>query len=650
MAENIQPSDANAAVLSIGGAAGQAPAGAAAAPAAGSAAKYTEETVRTPTDAFRKASDRLKSLPMVQKAILGGGLLFFLLVIFFSAFSGMKDDYRILFSNVDERDSAAIVASLQQMGVPYKFTEGGGALMVPGKSVHEVRLRLAGQGLPKSGFVGFELLENQRLGTSQFVEQVNYQRGLEGELAKSISSLSLVKSARVHLAVPKQSAFVREQQRPTASVVLTLHPGRFLDRQQALAITHLVGSSVPQMGPQDVTILDSEGNLLSPNPDRAAAGLDSSQLKYVQEIEAALSKRVSSILEPITGKGNVKAQVTLDMDFNELARTQEAFGKNTPPNPGAIRSQQSIQFEGNSPSTGGIPGALTNQPPRNAQAPIQKGAAGAGANDPRVLNAPGDNSSAMTSRNELTTNYEVDRTIEYLKRSKGELRRVSAAVVVNYKTQTDSKSGDVKLIPYQPQELQQMIALARDAVGFRQDRGDSVSVANIPFTPEPAEIVPFYRDPGFLELTKEIAKFALVTAALAIFFFVVVKPILFPPEIKVVTQEEAIDDELDERMKAELAMLSPEAREKKRMELELAREKARQEAEERRRKVADARTMAEEERARKAKEAQREYEELVQYARDFVAKEPRAVSAVFKAWMAVDAQKAAVVAEPVGPV
>ena len=186
----------------------------------------------------------------------------------------------------------------------------------------------------------------------------------------------------------------------------------------------------------------------------------------------------------------------------------------------------------------------------------------------------------MTSRNELTTNYEVDRTIEYLKRAKGELRRVSAAVVVNYKSQTDSKSGDVKLIPYQPQELQQMIALARDAVGFRQDRGDSVSVANIPFSPEPTEIIPFYRDPGFVELTKEIAKFALVTAALAIFFFVVVKPILFPPEVKVVTQEEVIEDEMDERMKAELAMLSPEAREKKRMEIELAREKARQEAEE----------------------------------------------------------------------
>jgi flagellar M-ring protein FliF len=526
------------------------------------------------------------------------------------------------------------------MGVPYKFTEGGGALMVPTKTVHETRLKLAGQGLPKSGFVGFELLENQRLGTSQFVEQVNYQRGLEGELAKSISALTPVKTARVHLAVPKQSAFVREQQRPTASVVLTLHPGRFLDKQQALAITHLVGSSVPQMGPQDVTILDSEGSLLSPNPDRAE-GLNQSQLKYVQELEAALSKRVSSILEPITGKGNVKAQVTLDMDFNELARTQEAFGKNTPPSPGAIRSQQSINLQGTTPSTGGIPGALTNQPPPNAQAPIQKGAAGPGGNQARTLNAPGDGGQGQTSRNELTTNYEVDRTIEYLKRAKGELRRVSAAVVVNYKSQTDSKSGEVKQSPYQPAELQQMIALARDAVGFRQERGDSVSVANIPFTPEPVEHMPFYKDAGFIELAKEISKFAIILGALAIFFFVVVKPILFPPLVEVTEEEQKLEDEIDERMKAELAMMTPEIREKKRMEMELIREKKRLEEEEKRRAAEDERRMAEEERKRKAEEAQREYDELVQYAKDFVAKDPRVVANVFKGWMGNDAKPAA---------
>ena len=632
----VQAADANAAVVSIGngGAAAAAPVGAAAADSANNA----KGPASARNQALNDLVNRVKGLPLAQKAILGGGALFMLLVILFTSLSGMKDDYKILFSNVDEKDSAAIVASLQQMNVPYKFTEGGGAIIVPSKIVHETRLKLAGQGLPKSGFVGFELLENQRLGTSQFVEQVNYQRGLEGELSKSISSLSLVKSARVHLAVPKQSAFVREQQRPTASVVLTLHPGRFLDKQQALAITHLVGSSVPSMGPQDVTILDNEGNLLSPSADRAE-GLNQSQLKYVQELEAALSKRVSSILEPITGKGNVKAQVTLDMDFNELARTQEAFGKNTPPNVGTIRSQQSITAQGTTPSTGGIPGALTNQPPPNAQAPIQKGATKG--NDPRTLNAPGDGGVGSTSRNELTTNYEVDRTIEYLKRAKGELRRVSAAVVVNYKSQTDTKSGEVKMIAYQPAEMQQITALARDAVGFRQDRGDSVSVANIPFTPEPGDQTPFYKDAAFVELAKEVFKFAIILGALGIFFFVVAKPILFPEIVEVTEEEQKLEDEIDERMKAELAMMTPEIREKKRLEMELAREKKRLEEEEKRRAIEDERRMAEEERKRAAEEQQREYEELVQYAKDFVAQDPRVVANVFKGWMGADAKPAA---------
>jgi len=633
----IQAADQNAAVLNIGGGAA-----AVGTPATGAAAEVAKDSAKPAfkgdprLEAFRQLNTRLKTLSMAQKTILGGGLLFLMLIIMVSALSGRTEDYKILFSNVDERDSAAIVASLQQMDVPYKFTEGGGAIMVPTKRVHETRLKLAGQGLPKSGFVGFELLENQRLGTSQFVEQVNYQRGLEGELAKSISSLTPVKNARVHLAVPKQSAFVREQQRPTASIVLTLHPGRFLDKQQALAITHLVGSSVPQMGPQDVTILDAEGNLLSPNPDRATAGVDQTQLKYVQEMEAALAKRVAAILEPITGKGNVKAQVTLDMDFNELARTQEAFGKNTPPSPGAIRSQQSIIAQGTTPSTGGIPGALTNQPPPNAQAPIQKGAAKG--NEARVLNAPGDGGVGSTSRNELTTNYEVDRTIEYLKRAKGELRRVSAAVVVNFKNQTDTKSGEVKQIPYPPAEVQQMVALARDAVGFRQERGDSVSLANIPFTPEPVDKVPFYQDGGFLELAKELFKFAVIVAAVAIFFLAVARPILFPPPADETQSEQSLEDEIDERMKAELAMMTPEIREKKRLEMELAREKKRLEEEEKRRLAEEERRLAEEERKRKAEQDQRDYEELVNYAKDFVAKDPRVVANVFKTWMNADAK------------
>jgi flagellar M-ring protein FliF len=234
-----------------------------------------------------------------------------------------KDDERVLFSNVGERDGAAIIAALQQMGVRYRFTEGGGAILVPAHQVHETRLRLAGQGLPKASTVGFELLENQRLGTSQFVEQVNYQRGLEGELARTIKSVGQVVEARVHLAMPKVSAFAREAQKPTASVVLSLHPGRLLTDPQVTAITHLVSSAVPHLAKPAGTVMDAEGNLLAPNPARdAALGLDVQQLKHVAEVEGAIARRIQTILEPIVGPGNVRAQVSVDIDFAQVERTE----------------------------------------------------------------------------------------------------------------------------------------------------------------------------------------------------------------------------------------------------------------------------------------------------------------------------------------
>lgn len=647
MADPIDAAGQNATVLNLSGNAGA---------KAGSRANFAAGLGGARSEAVNAFAERLKAMTLVQKMLVAGALLLVLLIIIFSLASDDRGGYKVLFSNLSDKDSAAIVASLQQKDIKYKFTEGGGAIMVPSDKVYDTRLRLAGEGLPKSGYVGFELLENQKLGTSQFVEQVNYQRGLEGELAKSISALSTVESARVHLAVPKQSAFIREQQRPSASVVINLHPGRFLDPRQSISIAHLVSSSVPGMGAQDVTILDSEGNLLAPSPDRSAMGLDSSQLKYVQDLEAALSRRVSSILEPITGKGNVKAQVTLDMDFNELARAQEAFGRNTLPNEASVRSQQSIQMQGSAAGTGGIPGALTNQPPPNAQAPIDQPAVGqpvpgtatgpntrantgAQQNAPRVLNAPGTAGQTGQMRNELTTNFEVDRTIEYLKRAQGELRRVSAAVVVNYKTQTDPATGAVTPVPFTPQEVQQMLTLARDAVGFRQDRGDSVSLANIPFTVEASTAVPFYKDPATVELAKEILKFATIAAALAIVFWFVVRPILFPaPKPEVAVAPPKLEDELDEKVRAELAMMTPEGREKRRLEMELRREKMRLEEEERKLAAEQKKILEEEERRIAAERAENEYEDLIEYAKAYVQSDPRVVSNVFKGWMMLDSQ------------
>ena len=586
---------------------------------------------------------RFQALGVQQRLIVAAALFLFISALIFVTFSGRsKDDYRVLFSSVNERDGAAIVAALQQMNVPYKFTEGGAAILVPESAVYETRLRLAGQGLPKAGNVGFELLENQKMGTSQFVEQVNYQRGLEGELARSISSLAQVKSARVMLAIPKQTAFMREQEKPTASVVVTMHPGRFLDAQQVAAITNLVGSSVPNLGPANVTIVDAEGSLLAPNAQRLM-GLDSNQLKYVAELEGALSKRVQAILEPVTGKENVRAQVTVDMDFGELERTQETFGRNSPPNQSSIRSQQSNEAATPSSSASGVPGALTNQPPGGGQAPINAPGGAAANTGPQNLNAPPSSSSSSASniKKDMTVNYELDRAIERIKSEKGKVRRVSAAVVVNYKQPTgvDKDGKPLKPVPFSAKELDQINNLARDAVGYTEKRGDSVSVANIPFKLEVPEEPAFYKQPGVIELSKEFFKFAIILGSLGIMFFGVVKPLLFPKKIDDALEEQRIEEEFDEKIKAEMAQMDPKLREKRRMEMELLKERQRIAEEEERQRIEEERKRMEEERLRQEEEKKNEYDSLLKYATDFVAENPKVVSGIFKEWLAADAEK-----------
>ncbi|WP_353428186.1 flagellar M-ring protein FliF [Polynucleobacter sp. MWH-UH19D] len=629
----IQESEKDAAVVNIGSK-----------PAASAvpASAPREGKVKLPSK-LGELQMRYQALGMQQRLIVAAALFLFISALVFVTVSGRsKDDYRVLFSSVNERDGAAIVAALQQMNVPYKFTEGGAAILVPESSVYETRLRLAGQGLPKAGNVGFELLENQKMGTSQFVEQVNYQRGLEGELARSISSLAQVKSARVMLAIPKQTAFMREQEKPTASVVVTMHPGRFLDSQQVAAITNLVGSSVPNLGPANVTIVDAEGSLLAPNAQRLM-GLDSNQLKYVAELEGALSKRVQAILEPVTGKENVRAQVTVDMDFGELERTEETFGRNSPPNQSSIRSQQSNEAATPSSSASGVPGALTNQPPGGGQAPINAAGGAAGNTGPQNLNAPPSSSSSTASniKKDLTVNYELDRAIERIKSEKGKVRRVSAAVVVNYKQPTgvDKDGKPLKPVPFSAKELDQINNLARDAVGYTEKRGDSVSVANIPFKLEVPEELAFYKQPGVIELSKEFFKFAIILGSLGIMFFGVVKPLLFPKKVDDALEEQRIEEEFDEKIKAEMAQMDPKLREKRRMEMELLKERQRIAEEEERQRVEEERKRMEEERLRLEEEKKNEYESLLKYATDFVAENPKVVSGIFKEWLAADAEK-----------
>ena len=556
-------------------------------------------------NAFNLMKERFDQLNMRQKMGLAGAVLFLVVVITGLSISTNKSgQYKVLFSNLTDTDGAAIVASLQQLNVPYKFTEGGGALMVPESAVYETRLKLAGQGLPKSGTVGFEILENQKLGTSQFVEQVNYQRALEGELSKSITSIGSIKSARVHLAVPKQTAFVRDQEKPTASVVLTMYPGRFLDPQQVVAITYLVSSSVPKLSPQQVSIVDQDGNLLSHQPQRADS-LDSSQLKYVAELEHALSKRISILLEPVIGKDNVRAQVTLDMNFDERTLTQETFGKNSAPNQASIRSQQNSESTGQQSTTGAVPGALSNQAPPQPVAPLTGPLAAD--NEAQQLISPSSSMGANTSgKRDSTINYEVDRAIEVLKANKGQLRRVAAAVVVNFKPAVMDRDGTVAepAVPYTAEEMQQINNIVRDAVGYVEKRGDTVSVANIAFAPDAPEKVPFYKDSSLTDLLKEFLKYGILLIALIMAYLTVMRTLIAPKKVKKIEQEAQATEDVMEQM------------EQARIRERNIREQEQVKAE-----------------ARAAEEALRaEYDNLVNFTEEYVKANPQVLASLLKNW------------------
>ena len=433
---------------------------------------------------------------------------------------GQQPDYRVLFSNFSDRDGGAIVAELEKMGVPYKYAEGGGAVLVPADRVHDARLKLASQGLPKGGNVGFELMENQKLGASQFVERVNFQRAMEGELARSIESVASVQAARVHLAMPKDTIFVAEQKSPTASVLLNLHPGRSLDPQQVSAIVHLVASSVPDLSTKNVTLVDQNGNLLS-DPGKTAGinGMDPSQIKYVQELQQNVVKRIESIITPIVGAHNVRAEATADVDFARTEQAVESYKPNQTPEAMVIRSQQTSESQNGGAGAGGVPGALSNQPPAPATAPIVAPGNGAAP-------APGAPAGGNT-RKDATVNYEVDKTIQYVQQAGGGLKRLSVAVVVNYRKTTD-KAGKVSMKPLTDAEKTQITNLVKEAMGYNEARGDSVNVVNTPFATAEQEVIPeqpIWKQPANISLAKEIGKYLLVGIALVILYLRVLKPL-----------------------------------------------------------------------------------------------------------------------------
>ncbi|MBD5805140.1 Flagellar M-ring protein [Azoarcus sp. Aa7] len=430
-------------------------------------------------------------------------------------------DYAVLFSNFEERDGGAIVTALQQQNVPYKFSPAGNAILIPSGMVHDVRLRLAAQGLPKGGLVGFELMENQKLGVSQFHEQVNFQRALEGELARTIQAIASVSAARVHLAIPKQSGFLRDEQKPTASVMVNLYPGRTMDSAQVAGIVHLVASSVPQLANDHVSVIDQNGTLLTNRPDPLRnAGLDATQLSYVREVEAGYIRRIETILAPIVGQDNFKAQVTADVDFNQVEATAETFKPNPSPDQ-AIRSQQINEQGLREPAAQGVPGALSNQPPVPATAPITSPSVAAGG-------APGGPATPFTGNRAATINYELDRTIQHTKQALGQVKRLSVAVVVNHRNET-LPNGETRAEALSEDEIARITSLVREAMGFTQARGDSLNISSAPFAAGRSEAqaqVPVWKDPEMVDLGKDVLKYVVILVALAFVYFGVVRPLL----------------------------------------------------------------------------------------------------------------------------
>jgi flagellar M-ring protein FliF len=459
-----------------------------------------------------------------------------------------KTEYRVLFSNFSDRDGGAIVASLQQLNIPYKYSESGTAILVPETVVHDARLKLAAQGLPKGGNVGFELMENQKLGISQFLEQVNFQRALEGELARSIESLDSVAGARVHLALPKASVFVRDQQKPTASVILNLRASRILDNEQVSAIVHLVASSVPDLPPKNVTIVDQNGNLLSSDVKKNTnSGLDATQLKYVQDMQQDIVKRVESIITPIVGAGNVRAEATADIDFSHTEQAAEVYKPNQAANTAAIRSQQNAESSNNTQTAGGIPGALTNQPPAPATAPITQALPG----------APGAPAAApVITQKDATINYEVDKTVSYTQQPMAGVKRLTVAVVVNYKREYDA-NGKATMKPLTDAEKTQITDLVREAMGYSGQRGDSLNVVNTLFSSEPEIELPWWKQPNMIRLAMEVGKYLLIFIALLVVYFRMLRPIIWKLTGKTERDAKAKAD-AEAAAAAALAALEPE--------------------------------------------------------------------------------------------
>jgi flagellar M-ring protein FliF len=485
--------------------------------------------------------ENLAGMTMLRQVGLLVGLAASVAIGFAVVLWSQQPDYRPLYGSLSGLDTNQVIETLTAADIAYTLEPNSGALLVKADDLPRARLKLAAAGVaPSDGNHGFEMLDqDQGLGTSQFMETTRYRRSLEGELARTVSSLNNVKSARVHLAIPKSSVFVRDERKPTASVLVDLYPGRSLESSQVMAIVNLVATSVPELDKSQVTVVDQKGELLSSQGENSELSMAGKQYDYSRRMEGMFTQRVHNILQPVLGSGRYKAEVSADVDFSAVESTSEMFNPDQP----ALRSEQKVNEQRQAGmGAQGVPGALSNQPPGPSSAPQKTGGAAAGApaaiaagnplldaNGQQVIDpATGQPMLApfpADKREQSTRNYELDRSVSYTKQQQGRLRRLSVAVVLDDQVKVDAKTAEVTHVAWTAPEIARFTRLVQDAVGFDASRGDSVSVINAPFAAQNGDeiiSIPFYTQPWFWDIIKQV----LGVLFILVLVFGVLKPVM----------------------------------------------------------------------------------------------------------------------------
>jgi flagellar M-ring protein FliF len=435
-------------------------------------------------------------------------------------------NYSVLYGQLSERESGQVMDALTAAGIEFKLSPSG-AVSVPESKVQEARIRLASQGLPQSDSMGIEMIQkDSALGNSTLMESARYQSVLETELARTIIKVQGVQSARVHLALPKPSVFLRDAHKATASVMLQLYPGRRLDPGQVAAIVHLVASSVPELSANDVTLVDQAGSLLNSPDENAEAAATTRHFEQTRKLEESYQQRIIELLEPMLGAGRVRATVTADMDYTETEETRENYD----PQKTAVRSEQtSNEMRKNGDGSEGIPGALSNQPPGTSGAPVIPGAATPGnpltPPNPATGAASTASSGPSSSSQRSTRNFEVDRTLSYVKQPVGTLKRLNVGVVLDDWQKVDA-DGKVTTSPMSDTDIKRFSQLIKESIGLKDERGDQINVLNQAFKSNvalpPVDGLPLWQQPWLTQLAKQIVGAALVLLVA----FLVLRPLM----------------------------------------------------------------------------------------------------------------------------